>query len=443
MSRLKEYPYISKFLLLLFAGYVLIWYLQIGQRIKFLGAIRIEFLYAVFLALMAFTVREKKFSSPISKYVVAYLIALIIQIPFSYDPSTSFLVFYNRIIKFSFIAFFITVFVKSPTGLRYFLTAFLLACMKIGQEGLIGKITGSMVWENQGVMRLHGTTSLYDHPNSLSGNAIGTLPFLLFLFPIVPLLVQLALAMQAIFAANIILFTASRTGYVAILVFLLFVIKKKKSNPKVLFALVVFVLIGIQFIPVQYIERFQSIFSGQEAEGHSSEKRMQIIKDAVNIFITHPLGVGVGAFPKIRRDTFGRSQDTHNLYLEVATNLGIQGFMIFFFLVYKMLKTLQSLGKDFSRQIETLKGSNETGELRSHVKDLNLMKATSEAVYVFIILRLALGLFGMDLYEVYWWFAIGLTIALYNMNKISNEKTMVLKDMNLVDAAPEIRVSNA
>jgi O-antigen ligase len=434
ISSSKDYPYVNRLFLASFAGYVFIWYLQIGERIKPLGLIRFEHIYAVFLTIVAvFFIREKRFGSPLSVYIVAYIIALLIQIPFSYDPDISVLVFYDRIIKFSFMAFFIIVLVRSPTGLRYFLIAFLLACMKIGEEGLIGQITGGMVWQNQGVMRLHGVTSLYEHPNSLSGNAIGTIPFIYFLFPIAPILVKAALLVQSIFAVNIIMFSASRTGYVAVIAFILLNIKRNKAKMKIILSTILIILIFAQLAPVQYIERFQSIFTGQEAQGHSSQTRTQIIKDAWVIFLDHPLGVGIAAFPKIRRDTFGRSQDTHNLYLEVATNLGVQGFIAFFMFVIKMLMTIKTLINEFSRQIDMLKDKSEKSDIISHIKDLQLMKATSEAVYVFIILRLVLGFFGMDLYEIYWWFAFGLTVSLWNMKSYALEKTKKLQDLLVVE----------
>jgi len=39
----------------------------------------------------------------------------------------------------------------------------------------------------------------------------------------------------------------------------------------------------------------------------------------------------------------------------------------------------------------------------------------ARAVSLFIIIRLGLGLFGMDLYEIYWWFILGLAISLNNI----------------------------
>ena len=423
-EQLPQYPEISKPFLLIFCGYVIIWYLQIGGRIGVLGAIRFEFIYALILTYIAlFLVRNIEISSPLNGYLVAYFIVLLIQVPLSQDFATSWTVFLNRIIKFAFMAFFIVAFVRSPQGLRYFLGAFLLACMKIGQEGYIGKITGSMIWENQGVMRLHGTTSLYAHPNSLSGNALGSLPFIYYLFPLSNLILKGVFLILALFAGIIILYTGSRTGYVGFLVFILMVILKSKNKTKMILVVMLISVIGLAFIPEQYAGRFVSIFTQTEVEGHSSEKRIEIIKDAWPIFFENPFGIGISAFPKVRMEKFGRFQDTHNLYLEVLTNLGIQGFIVFFLFVYKMLKTLKYLEDDLYRQIGSLTPRSENLVIAKHVKDLQIMHATSQGVYVFIVIRLALGLFGMDLYEIYWWFAFGLTIALWNINKISVART--------------------
>ncbi len=65
-------------------------------------------------------------------------------------------VFIDRIVKFSCMALFIAAFVRNPLSLRLFMGMSFLSCLKIGQEAFIGKIRGTMVWQNQGVMRLNG-----------------------------------------------------------------------------------------------------------------------------------------------------------------------------------------------------------------------------------------------------------------------------------------------
>ena len=285
-----EYPHINNNMLLLFCGYVFIWYLQIGYRIQALGAIRFELIYAVVLAMLAifFTPKFNRVI-PLSSCLILYIIVLIIQIPFSYDFNTSLDIFVNRIIKFAFMSFFIIAFVRSPLHMKYFLAAFLLACLKMGQEGLIGRISGGLIWENQGIMRLHGATPLYEHPNSFSGMALGTLPFVYFLWPLTNKYLKTVLVIIALLSLNIIIFTGSRTGYVGLLVFLLFVFITTKNKRKFLMSLAVVAIITIPIIPADYIERFDSIITGKEKEGGSIEARKEILKDAVQIFIDHPM----------------------------------------------------------------------------------------------------------------------------------------------------------
>jgi len=422
-ARAKEidYPQESLLVILLFCGYVIIWYLQLGGRIESLGKIRFEFLYATFLSLVAILFSKKvDLKSPLLPYIIIYFLALIIQIPFSQDFNTSWNVFLNRIVKFAFLSGFIIVFVKSPRDLKFFLGAFLLACGKMGEEGFLGTITGSLMWENQGIMRLHGVTSLYRDPNSFTGMALGTLPFVWYLWPISKSYWKICLGVLGLFSVNIILHTGSRTGYVGFLTFLLFVLIQSEHRKKLVAGLIVTTILISPYIPRQYIERFQSTYTLKEKEGHSAETRIQILKDAWKIFVQHPFGVGVAAFPAVREKTFGRIQDTHNLYLQVATNLGIQGFIVFFLFVFKMLKMLRQLYLSFSSQINRLNSiQKKDSYTQNHIENLRLMEATTRAVFLFVLVRLTLGFFGMDLYEIYWWFAFGLTISLSNMHKIA------------------------
>jgi len=346
-----EYPYISKTLLVLFCGYVVIWYLQIGYRFPALGAIRFEFLYASALTLFAvlFTPKiDTKF--PLLPLIVLYVIILVIQIPFSYDLNTSWNVFVNRIVKFAFFSFFIVCFVRSPTHLKYFLAAFLLACFKMGQEGLTGRLTGGLIWENQEIMRLHGSTPNYMHPNSFAGMALGTLPFIYYLWPLYSKYIKIFLFVLALLSLNIIIYTGSRTGYIGIIALIVYVFMLSKSK-KIFLTRCAFVsLVAISIIPSEYYGRFDSIFADKEHEGGSISTRKVILADAIEIFLENPFGIGVSAFPKKRMDTFGRSQDTHNLYLEIATNLGIQGLIVFALLIYNLLLMLHKI-KTFAKNM--------------------------------------------------------------------------------------------
>jgi hypothetical protein len=177
---------------------------------------------------------------------------------------------------------------------------------------------------------------------------------------------------------------------------------------------VLIAVVAMPLVPDQYIGRFKSI-GGEEAQGHSKEARIIILEDAWEVLKTHPLGVGVASFPAVRREMFGRKQDTHNLYLEVATNLGVQGFIVFAFLIGAFISTwsmLKRFGKTLNRVLLRQPDSADKRIIGELISKLKLCEQTTIAIGGFLFVRLTLGLFGMDLYEVYWWFIAGTLLSL-------------------------------
>ncbi|WP_390593337.1 O-antigen ligase family protein [Simiduia litorea] len=387
----------------LVALYLFCWYMQLGYRIDFLATIRFELLLGAVLGLKAIIVlmQERAQSHGLTKPVFAWFTILIIYTIFSFSPEYSKNIFVDRVLKFSMTALFLKAFIKDGASLKIILSGFILAILKLGQEGFVGWLFGGLVWENQGIMRLHGSIPNYQHPNSFSGLAVSCLPFAFYLFPLAVVKEKLLLIVLGCFLLTIILFTGSRTGYVGALFFLVLFFSetiKRYWFRGSLSAILCVVLIA-SFAPDQYVGRFESIFTGNEAEGASTSARMQIIHDAVEVYFAYPFGVGVAAFPAVRQEMFGRVQDTHNLYLELLTNLSPIGVLIFLWFIFKMISVNKGIMKDV------------------RAKPINI--ALSKIVISYLYLRLVLGVFGMDAYEVWWWFALGLTFG--NLNLLASE----------------------
>jgi len=188
--------------------------------------------------------------------------------------------------------------------------------------------------------------------------------------------------------------------------------------------------VALIIIPDEYLERFESI-TGEEKEGHSKDKRIEILNDAWVIFTENPAGVGVASFPAVRIARFGREQDTHNLYLEVATNLGIQGLVVFLFLVTAMLTAYRRSHAHFLAQRKQIWPQLRNRllpkplrrSLYRHDRELQFLMAVCIACEGFIFVRLVLGFFGMDLYEVYWWFGAGMAIVLLNLTGLTGRNS--------------------
>jgi O-antigen ligase len=260
-------------------------------------------------------------------------------------------------------------------------------------------------------------------------------PFVYYLFPVVrSILLKSLLAVLAVTSLGCLMYSGSRTAYFGLFVFIAFVMWNARSKFKFLVLFGLLSVAAVPFIPKSYVARLETVYTGKEIEGGSMEKRSQILKDAWQVFMRYPLGVGVSAFPTVRMRMFGRVQDTHNLYLEVATNLGVQGLVVFLLFVGKMWSVFSEDRKSLKAQLEAVDALPEDPEapadrraaLREHREDLRLLNATALAGAGYLIVRLALGLFGHDLYEIYWWIALGLAVSLFRLQQLAAERTAEL-----------------
>lgn len=419
-------------------------YMQWGVRRAIFRIIRSEFTLGLLLTIACSSLlivqRPDLGRAKMIIIMIACLFAaMIIQVPFAADQLNAQNIFVDRVAKFACLTFFMMVLVQSPRRLTYFLYAFLFSCFYITQESVRGLISGGLVWENQGVMRLHGAVPIYSHPNSLAGLAMGAVPFVVFLFPVWHRWFQRC-ALLALLATSMtcILYSGSRTSYVGFLAFLIYWFGVSRRKTRWLTFALVLGAAGLAVIPQQYKDRFLSIGShsaaGTDSGDSSRASRIQIQKDALEIFLENPAGVGVGSFPVVRMAKFGRFQDTHNLYLEVATNLGIQGLIVFLALVGTVLHSYRKAYRSFREQQDRVaralqvEPDDEPRRVRlvGHMRDLDLLLAVCRAAGGFVFVRLVLGVFGMDLYEIYWWFAAGLAICLLNMTLPTLEATLHL-----------------
>lgn len=423
---------------LLFLAFVVVRYVQAGERMDLLRTIRLEFLLGAASIVMAgIQLSTRRPAIGQGRRLLAAILLLfacmIVQVPLAADPVVAKKIFNDRAFKFAMLTFLTVVYVESPRYLTLFLGAFLFSIFYITLESVQGLIGGGLYWENQGVMRLHGAVPLYGHPNSLGGVSLGVLPYILYLWPQTRRwYLRLCLLALAVTATICVIYSGSRTAYVGMIGLIIWMFHISNRKLRFFMRVAVVGVLVILLLPDQYVERFKSI-GGQEKEGHSKETRIEILRDAWTIFLENPLGVGVASFPAKRMARFGRSQDTHNLYFEVATNLGVQGLIVFLFLVSSLMILLRRSTGAFEgqrRRLAALARSGTATQLRRHLirhdRDLQFLIAVAHATGGFVFIRLVLGLFGMDLYEIYWWFAAGIALCLSGLVVTTGRRFAVL-----------------
>ena len=389
-------------------------FLEVGTRINFIREIRFEFLLGgILTAFSIVQIISKKYKpSKLLKYIVLLYLFVAIQVPLSIDVEYSSTVFIDHYVKFSMLALFITVFIRSPSAMKLLVGVFLVICFRLLYEATLGWITGNLVWQSQGIDRLHGSTPLLGHPNSLSTFALCTLPFAYFLFSLGGKIYKVFFLMLLSMVFLVVLNTGSRAGYLTLFGFVVILILKSDHKKLVILFTIAVMVLAVNFIPDQYIGRFESIYKVEERKTGSADARMQIMEDAWEIFKKHPFGVGVQTFPLARTIYFDRQQNIHNLYLEVLTNLGIQGFIVWLLFLAAIFSTIRENNETFTSLVKV--DSTSTKSLKKHVNlsELLFLIKVNEAIKYYIIIRLFLGLFAMDFYQNQWWFALGIVLAL-------------------------------
>ncbi len=441
-GRMPTYPKLNLVFFLTFIAFVTFRYVGGGSRMDILGTIRFEFLLGGAAVVMSFIkISGQAVELGAAKRIVWLIgllfVAMIVQLPLAGDPAEAQRVFMDRVFKFALLTFLIVAMVESPKTLKLFLGAFLFSIFYITLESTQGLISGGLVWENQGIPRLHGAVPMYRHPNSLGSVAMGTLTFVAFLFfPVRHWILRIGLLATASTSMICVIYSGSRTAYVGLLALVLWLFFQSDNKARYFAVGAIVGIIALSILPEEYIGRFKSI-GGEEAEGNSKGARIQILEDAMTILQENPLGIGVASFPAVRNARFGRSQDTHNLYLEVATNLGVQGLVIFMTLVGVMMMSFRHSALAFRSQRKRLVGLVRQKQLppgalkhiRKHDQDLSFCYSAAQATAGFILVRLVVGIFGMDLYEIYWWFASGVALVLGGLVVSTNRKTQFFEQL--------------
>ena len=219
----------------LFLFYVVVWWLQLGERLgdRFGTDIRLEAVVALCLLVIIFfdSFRKKtEEKAGLAPYVLALFSVMLLQVIFAWNVDRAWYVFTERVLKYAAFGLFTAHFVRTPKQFRWFIFIWMIACWKGTLEGVIGGITGSLVWENQGIPRLHGN-GLWSHPNSFSQFAIGVIPFCFYLFPVVKRKwLKMGFLTLFCFSTYVIIFTGSRTGYLGYLIMIVLFLMRKHNH---------------------------------------------------------------------------------------------------------------------------------------------------------------------------------------------------------------------
>lgn len=330
----------------IYSLFVVSWFLHFAARLPLLGAIRFDLLLVLILSYLAFTKMANNRDSAITqtdKVLRILVVYSIVTIPFVEWPGSVINSGFPNLIRAIVFYYFTVAFVKTEKDLKKFVFVF-LACQSWRiLEPLYLHITQGY-WGAQASMsstdfldRLSGAPSDIVNPNGLAFIVCTALPFLYFLASqswkhrlMSILLIPLS--------TYVLVLTGSRSGMIGLGVVLVGIIVKSKNRLSLSVVCVLVLIACFPFLSPDMQDRYLSIVGMGEKNAGTSEQRTEGAEEQFRVALRRPIfGHGLGTSAEANSHFTldgpyaGYAIPAHNLYLEIAEELGFVGVVIFLF----------------------------------------------------------------------------------------------------------------
>jgi O-antigen ligase len=244
--------------------------------------------------------------------------------------------------------------------------------------------------------RLSGAPSDVVNPNGLAFVILMVFPFLHYLAS-VNWKNKVAYALVAPILVYALMLTASRTGFVCMLVVLVGFFMKSKHKLVLTILCVVGSVATFALLSDNLKDRYTSLVSSDTKNAGTAEGRINQFKENIEVGMRKPfVGHGLGTSAEANANYGSYGKIAHNLYAEIFEELGAIGLIIFLFFVKSILSNFR----------ETMK------ILKSRDSPDVFLQAVTDAMQVWMIMNIffSFASFGFSSYE--WYLFGGLSLVL-------------------------------
>jgi len=306
---------------------------------------------------------QRMFDSRTTKYWLAFLVLLIVAVPFSSwrGGSASLVSTYIR-----------TEFLVLPlvVGLSWTFQELWKIVVTLAVAGGISSILGTIYASELafGGGRTEVSFGTMSDPNDFAAHLIFILPFMaLFVLSKRNFGLRIGMAVLMVLALYRILASGSRGALIAIIVTTIFAFFRSKMSQKIILLVGggVLVTLMLTMLPGQVSDRLMSLFADSEEErtlssnaATSRESRTYLLMRSLTLTMEHPIfGVGPGEFANYesndmmrRNGVKGAWHDTHNSYTQISSEVGIVAAIVYLsaiFSTYFLLRRIYKLATQF------------------------------------------------------------------------------------------------
>lgn len=333
-----------------FAGTLLLYsFIYLGIH-KYFPGTRVFFILALVLFIVILLQKPKLVSSKMNLAIVLLFAVMTLSVPFSSYKRFS-LEFLIYILRMSVIAFITYSVLNSMKKLTLFIMVWLSYHLILVINTLL-RFDISNLGVRYGASGMAASSFLGDANDFALGLNIA-LPFAFYsMIQTDKKLLKYLYAAATVLLIMGIVISNSRGGFITLLATSAFI---WYQNKKKIIGLIAVAVIGtgiFLFAPQYYIERMETITTG-EAFGKNATggHRISHLKAGLKMMIDHPFtGVGLGRFSaaygtKYHREGDRRWRVAHNSYISIGAETGIFGFLLYFYLLYLIFKENYDLKK--------------------------------------------------------------------------------------------------
>ncbi|MPZ18381.1 MAG: hypothetical protein GEV06_10780 [Luteitalea sp.] len=413
----------------LYLLFMVSWFMHLPARVPALGPLRIDLLLVVAIAAAIFTSARgsiQLLDTRINRLLIALFAFAIVTLPFVEWPGSVLKNGIPELVKAVVFYYFTALLVTSEQKLKRVLFVFVVCQALRVIEPLYLHIAHGY-WGSAAHMggadflnRLSGAPSDIINPNGLAAVIVTVVPFLHYLWTqrLSGRIAYVGLMPLLLYALTL---TGSRSGLVALAA--TFVVIWLQSHRKALLALagVAVVILSIPRLSADLQDRYLSIVDQNTRNYSTANHRVEGIKSDFRVAMRRPLfGYGLGTSREANANFGTHDQPSHNLFTEVAQELGFVGMMLFAAL-------LVSIGISVRRALRTLRASPSA--------NLLLIRLCC-ALQVWFVVNILSSMFTYGLSSNDWYFMAGLANVMTFLLSRSAETEPNAPAMSPIPSAP-------
>jgi len=395
----------------LFCTFTISYFLHLTARLPVLGAARFDLLLAgaTLIAALAsgpnLVVAAGEGKGPIGKRLLILIAYIALTLPFVEWPGSVLTKGLEPFLKALVFFFFVTRTVDTLAKLKT-LTAIFVACQAFRileplylhlTEDYWGAFTSLGNFEFMD--RLSGSPFDIINPNGLGFLIVMTLPLLHYLIKPTSVAGKILYAAVAGAFLYTLVLSSSRSAFLALIVLVLLAIFRSKNRKTYLAVAVAAGAVSLALMTDLQRERYVSIFSHDAKGSATAEGRLTGVVEDLEVAMRRPLfGYGVGNSREANANFRGVDQLSHDLYTEVAQELGFIGLAYFLSIIVAIVRKCYQTRKAVA-----------AGTHRDEAHIFLDGYGTSLLLVVQVLIVFSFASYGMS--EPYWYFLGGLVTA--------------------------------